>query len=197
MDEGHYSQAIYHSKTYYEVVSLTICYNKDVFSLPKLYLQKLREIGLKGPCLSEESFINLPIDESNLKQVINAVKNHDIQNIKDVVLIGIGGSSLGTRAVYTALKKEKSLARIHFLDQINPGKVDEIAKSAKIWAARETAVVVISKSGTTLETIINHKLIQEKLPFYKECPLFFVTGEKTKNKGPEDIKKDRLEELFS
>ena len=46
---------------------------------------------------------------------------HELDSITDVVVVGIGGSSLGAKAVYNFLKPLNNLARrLHFLDSADP-----------------------------------------------------------------------------
>ncbi len=69
-----------------------------------------------------------------------------------VLVVGIGGSSLGASAVYEALGR-RSGTPIYFLETIDP---DQYPDLEKLMADGGTVhVVIISKSGTTLETTIN------------------------------------------
>ncbi len=68
-----------------------------------------------------------------------------------VLLIGIGGSALGPQLVDKAVKDVNSPIDLHFLDNTDPGGMDDtLARLADGLA--ETLVVVISKSGGTPET---------------------------------------------
>lgn len=75
--------------------------------------------------------------------------------VKHVVLIGIGGSSLGTEAVYHALKKPDS-PTLTVLDTLSTDALDVFQNLLKKTKKPEhIAVVIVSKSGTTTETIWN------------------------------------------
>ncbi|MEW5820099.1 MAG: glucose-6-phosphate isomerase [Cyanobacteriota bacterium] len=90
----------------------------------------------------------------------------------NVVILGIGGSALGGIAVAEALlkpfwntlsKEERNgYPKIFFLDNIDP---DQISGLIEVLDFKKTLVNVISKSGTTAETmsqyIIFHKLLKE------------------------------------
>lgn len=65
-------------------------------------------------------------------------------NYKDVRIIGMGGSSLGTQAIYNFLK-HKIKKKVTFFENINFKKK---YKSKKLN-------IIVSKSGNTLETIAN------------------------------------------
>ncbi len=74
---------------------------------------------------------------------------------KHVILVGIGGSNLGTEAVYDALKTDASPA-LTVLDQIDGETLARTAKLLRgIRRAEDVALVIVSKSGATTETILN------------------------------------------
>jgi len=87
------------------------------------------------------------------------------------VVIGIGGSSLGFRAVYEALQDTATIPsdRVLFLETIDAPAVKQaytILDSALKNGAR-VHVCVISKSGTTLETVTLWQIIQPLLAMRK------------------------------
>lgn len=70
---------------------------------------------------------------------------------KDIVVIGIGGSTLGTYAIYKYLKHSKEFSKkLHFLETTDPIDICSKVKSINLSNA---LFVVISKSGTTVETL--------------------------------------------
>ncbi|MDF1884360.1 glucose-6-phosphate isomerase [Sulfurimonas sp. SAG-AH-194-C21] len=76
---------------------------------------------------------------------------------KNIVVIGIGGSTLGTYAIYKFLKHSKNLSKkLYFLETTDP--IDIEAK-LEVIDLEDTLFVVISKSGTTVETISIFKYI--------------------------------------
>jgi glucose-6-phosphate isomerase len=115
---------------------------------------------------SPESFISLPDDKMAQKQAEEVVNNLRNQELKHVFVIGIGGSSLGAKAVYDlvnspAWKPPKGDSpRLVFLDTSDP--VSLVAAEELISGTHrpeEMAVNIISKSGTTTETIFNAEII--------------------------------------
>jgi glucose-6-phosphate isomerase len=71
----------------------------------------------------------------------------------DLVQIGIGGSSLGPQAICLGLEAfHKPGKRVHFISNVDP---DETTKIFKALDLKKTVVVVVSKSGSTLETVTN------------------------------------------
>ena len=70
---------------------------------------------------------------------------------KHIVVVGIGGSSLGARAIYEFLLPSNNYTKdLLFLETIDPLKVNYLLKSIDL---ADTQFVIISKSGNTLETI--------------------------------------------
>ena len=70
---------------------------------------------------------------------------------KHIVVLGIGGSSLGARAIYEFLLPSANYSKdLLFLETIDPLKINHCLKSVDF---NDTQFVVISKSGNTIETI--------------------------------------------
>jgi glucose-6-phosphate isomerase len=70
---------------------------------------------------------------------------------KNVIVVGIGGSSLGSRAIYEFLLPSNNYNKdLLFLETIDPLKVNHLLKSIDLV---DTHFVIISKSGSTIETI--------------------------------------------
>ncbi|MDR1971263.1 MAG: glucose-6-phosphate isomerase [Treponema sp.] len=81
------------------------------------------------------------------------------------VQIGIGGSDLGPRALYLALEnwarregKEKLKAR--FISNVDPDDASAVIGSVPL---AETLFILVSKSGTTQETLANELFVKDKL----------------------------------
>lgn len=78
-------------------------------------------------------------------------------NQKNIVVIGIGGSTLGTYAIYKFLKYSKNLTKkLHFLETTDPIDIQSKIKNIDL---QDTLFIVISKSGTTIETVSIFKYI--------------------------------------
>jgi len=70
---------------------------------------------------------------------------------KHIVVLGIGGSSLGARAIYEFLLPSNDYKKdLLFLETIDPLKINHCLKKVDLT---DTHFVVISKSGNTIETI--------------------------------------------
>jgi glucose-6-phosphate isomerase len=76
-----------------------------------------------------------------------------------IIQIGIGGSELGPKAVYEALKfYQKPNRHVHFVANVDP---DEAAYVLTQVDLKKTLVVSVSKSGSTLETATNEEAIRK------------------------------------
>ncbi len=105
-------------------------------------LNEEREKGVTG-------YYNLPKDSMVLIKEIKELSSDFAKNASNLVVIGIGGSSLGTKSIYSMLKHKYNLKEIIFLE--NPDPIDLEEKFKKI--DDNTLFIVVSKSGTTIETI--------------------------------------------
>lgn len=77
-----------------------------------------------------------------------------------MVNVGIGGSDLGPRAVYEALKAYNLKGKqVRFIANVDPDDAASVLNS--IDPAR-TLVTVVSKSGSTLETRTNEELVRSR-----------------------------------
>jgi len=81
----------------------------------------------------------------------------DYAQVDRIVIIGIGGSSLGTKAIYHFLKSSKKLKRtLSFLESTDPVEMQSVINTIDIATSH---FLVISKSGTTIETLSIFKYI--------------------------------------
>ncbi len=85
-----------------------------------------------------------------------------------VIQIGIGGSDLGPRALYLALKgyalaQGKKIIDAKFISNVDPDDVSDVIKDIDF---ETTLFVLVSKSGTTQETLTNRDLVFDAL---KSC----------------------------
>lgn len=105
----------------------------------------------------------------------------------DIIQIGIGGSELGPKAIYIALEAyHKPQRRVHFMSNVDPDDGAHIFQQVDL---EKTLVVVVSKSGSTLETLTNEQFAREK---YKKAGLnpknhfLAVTGKGSPMDDPEN-----------
>ncbi|NWF66742.1 MAG: glucose-6-phosphate isomerase [Campylobacterales bacterium] len=102
----------------------------------------------------------LPSNQDETLQKIEEYKatNEVIKSgkLKNVVVIGIGGSSLGAKAILNMLKDKTNGINLMFLENGDPKELDRVTKNIK---KDETIFIPISKSGGTVETISIFKFV--------------------------------------
>ena len=101
----------------------------------------------------ELGFWSLPSEAGALDEAV-ALAEATPASITDVLVLGIGGSSLGGRAVYEALGGPPELRgpgerRIHFPDNSDPWRLRRLLE---VLDPKTTLALSISKSGGTTET---------------------------------------------
>lgn len=112
-------------------------------------------------------WMNLGYNEETVwyvKEYASLVKDR----FENILVLGIGGSALGGLAVTEALlkpywnllpaEKRNNLPRIFFLDNIDP---DQITGLLEILDLKKTLVNVITKSGSTAETMSQYMIIKD------------------------------------
>lgn len=140
-------------------------------------------------------WLDLPIayDKDEFERILSASKK--IQADSDVlVVIGIGGSYLGARAVIEALHSNMynlladDAPQIYFVgNSISPTYLNEILAICK---DKDVSVNVISKSGTTTEPAIAFRVFKDFLE-----KKYGVEGAKKRIYCTTDSKKGKLKEL--
>lgn len=86
-----------------------------------------------------------------------------LKQFDSILLIGIGGSSLGTKAIRHALKPEHETPggpHLYFVENVDSYHLDHLFKTL---TPETTAVVCVSKSGGTLETVVQYIILRDWL----------------------------------
>ena len=126
-------------------------YLKDKKKLNKIIKNILNNIDNKENTLNIlGKKIILDINRSNLKK---------FTKYKSIILIGMGGSTLGAQAIYFLLK-QKIKKNFLFLDNLDQLKIEKIKKNINL---KQSFFIIISKSGNTIETLINSSLLEDKI----------------------------------
>ncbi len=103
--------------------------------------------------------MNRYVDNQELKKMITLAK--ELRNISDVILIiGIGGSSMGSQAMIQALNPyfKKSKPEIIFVG--TDLSSEYLIDSQKYLMEKDVSINVISKSGNTMEVLTVFELFQ-------------------------------------
>ena len=108
--------------------------------------------------------------QKRIAELANKVHNGEITNaagekFTTVVQIGIGGSDLGPRAIYLALENWAKVnntfkMEAKFISNVDP---DDAAGVLNTIDVAHSLFVLVSKSGTTLETLTNESFVKDAL----------------------------------
>lgn len=106
-------------------------------------------------------WVNLPVES---KEIIDAI-NNNVSELKKradlLVVIGIGGSYLGARAVISALSNQFTEPKVVFAGiNLNEQYLIELTEYLK---DKNFALCVISKSGTTTEPAVSFRVLRKLL----------------------------------
>ncbi|MGL4208179.1 MAG: glucose-6-phosphate isomerase, partial [Candidatus Adiutrix sp.] len=157
----------------------------DILKSPAM--QRAEEMSKRlceGLALGNLPFLNLAFKEQ-LEEALPRVMQ-GFKDKKQMLLLGIGGSALGARVLQKAFARGQDCPSHHgkslwIADNIDVELFDVWLKNLP---AKETIVAVVSKSGTTIETMAQfflvQKWLQENLPTTWQEHLIFITDE---NKG--------------
>ncbi len=117
-----------YSKNFYQIKS-----NSEIFDILKTERESI-------------GYYNLPYqDTTEIKAyTVDVAKKH-------IIVLGIGGSSLGARSIYEFLLPSNTYTKdLLFLETVDPLKINHCLKKVDL---NDAQFVVISKSGNTIETI--------------------------------------------
>lgn len=134
------------------------------------YTERLRQVRESATYNDYESSINLSNDMALLRQVTELVAKKVSGTLKYSIVVGIGGSNLGTKAVYDALFGARDmleparLPKMLFAETTDPEWLVSVLRLLEtIESPDEVLVTVISKSGGTTETLANFEIIMQAL----------------------------------
>ena len=119
-------------------------YNKNLKKTKKIFNSFLVDLKNNQIPLLESYEKNYAFDFST-----TIVKK--FSKYKNIIVIGMGGSILGTKSIYTFFKK-KIKKNVFFFDNLD---VNLNLKYKEIKSLSNACFIVVSKSGNTLETITN------------------------------------------
>jgi glucose-6-phosphate isomerase len=148
------------STTHANLKDSDIALKKDAFESLRVRLRDAEDdYSYKSPF----SFLAYLSDTNSLDGYKKIVEEKSSEALKTVFVIGIGGANLGAKAVIDALPRQKN-RNIVFLDTLYVGEGEEIVEMVgNFKSLNEFVVIVISKSGKTLETLESAELLVTEL----------------------------------
>ena len=97
-------------------------------------------------------YYHLPNNQSTiLKEIETFINSKDLEPIKNIVILGVGGSSLGVKAIEAMLthSKNRNDKRLIFLENVDPIEIEKRSRDLKL---SNSLFILTSKSGSTIET---------------------------------------------
>jgi glucose-6-phosphate isomerase len=110
---------------------------------PNIFDEIKKERGFVG-------YYDLPLQDITYLSRLDKFKQTHI------VVVGIGGSSLGTKAVDTFLSYKQKKKTLHFIETTDPITIKNVLKQVDM---NDSLFLIVSKSGGTIETIAAFKYI--------------------------------------
>ena len=136
------------------------------------YLEQLKQDYHSNSYNKPESFIHLPNDPQIIKDIENIHIQFKNDQLDYIYIIGIGGSYLGAKAVYDALigytdiYHPNQTPKLIFLDTCNSTQLNSVFPIITLYQnnPEKLLFILISKSGTTMESLVNYELISTVFP---------------------------------
>jgi len=123
---------------------------------------------------TDYAFINIPFDESLIKNVKKVIAEKRKLKIDSLVVIGIGGSNLGTLAIHQAINgllynEQQPTTKFYCADTTDPTYLAQLITTLEeqLHEKKNILLNVVTKSGTTTETIANFQVLLELLKGYR------------------------------
>lgn len=127
-------------------------------------IERVRESLIKREW-SDLAFIDLPsFDTSEIKKIAEWVRS----DTDDFLLLGIGGSALGPKTILEALSpfhNYRKKPRVFICDNVDPTTLSHVIS---IINKEKTTVNVITKSGSTAETMALFMILFNEIPNIKD-----------------------------
>ncbi|MDA7606770.1 glucose-6-phosphate isomerase [Pelagibacteraceae bacterium] len=131
-------------------------YKKNIYQKDKIKVDKfIKDIhsnldNKKNNFHTLSKKFTLEFDKKNIKK---------FKKYKSVIVIGMGGSVLGAHAIYSFLN-HKIKNFFLFIDNLDQLKIEKIKNKFNL---KKSLFIIISKSGNTIETLINTNLFKDKI----------------------------------
>lgn len=140
------------------------------------YVKDCATTAAKRDYEKDEASLCLVDDLDLIGEVERMVASKKSDKLKYIIDVGIGGSNLGTKAIYDAvygavdLLEPERKPKMIFLDTTDPEYLFHFAQFFKAQGFKKGEVIVniISKSGGTTETAVNGELVIDLLKTVSE-----------------------------
>ena len=134
--------------------------SNNLFLKNNINSKKLKNFSIKSLSKKfDKIFLEISKDLKDSKKTLNVLNNklklnvniNKFQKYKKIAIIGMGGSILGSEAIYNFFKN-KIKKKVYFLNDIDENKISDLKKKENL---SKVLFIIISKSGNTIETLSN------------------------------------------
>jgi glucose-6-phosphate isomerase len=134
--------------------------SNNLFLKNNINSKKLKNFSTKSLSKKfDKIFLEISKDLKDSKKTLNVLNNklklnvniNKFQKYKKIAIIGMGGSILGSEAIYNFFKN-KIKKKVYFLNDIDENKISDLKKKENL---SKVLFIIISKSGNTIETLSN------------------------------------------
>ncbi len=127
------------------------------------YRTHLQSVVASGSYEADEASLVLPTDRKMVREVKALAKKLVSKKLRYNIVVGIGGSNLGTKAIYDALENGRG-PQMLFADTVSAELISRLQGVIKKAASPDEVLIsIISKSGGTTETVANAEVLLEAL----------------------------------
>ena len=154
------------------MLNKNIVFNNFFFKSKKLDQNLKKTQNFFNSFLLELKNFEIPILECYKKDYtfdFSSITVRKFSKYKNIVVIGMGGSILGAKSIYSFLKM-KVKKKVFFFDNLD---ANLHLQFNKIKVLKNSCFIIVSKSGSTLETLTNFSIVFSKSLFKNK--LIFIT----------------------
>lgn len=151
----------------------------ELFTRLTDYHAHLRAVARRTDYRAPESSVQLVSDDESRQKIRQVVGELKTEQLRYILVVGIGGSNLGTKAVYDAVfgafdqLQPERFPKMLFAETTDPEWLTLAVEFLRDRDEHEVVVVLVSKSGTTTETIANFEILMRGHTF----PTVVITDE--------------------
>lgn len=164
--------------SYHDTCGIPFSELSRIASLKNIETERLRlQESLQPSCDYKTVYasVQLPFDDDLLARVQSVIQQKEKLSVRVLLVIGIGGSSLGARAVLQAIQGrivvpgKSGTLRIYFAETVDSDRMHTLLSicEQELLDGRNILVNVVTKSGTTTETIANFYVVLALLKRYR------------------------------
>ena len=154
------------------MLNKNIFFNNFFFKSRKFHQNLKKTQNFFNSFLLELKNFEIPVLECYKKDYtfdFSSITVRKFSKYKNIVVIGMGGSILGAKSIYSFLKM-KVKKKVFFFDNLD---ANLHLQFNKIKVLKNSCFIIVSKSGSTLETLTNFSIVFSKSLFKNK--LIFIT----------------------